>query len=145
VISRLKKEGPKQPPDVLTRQICEALDAESRAEFGRAIEARWLDTGAKAGQKWSVYQLALTATDEDIERIAPTLEALSSEGSYRRAQWYLDVFERIDSQVARDWIFDICAYGPADGAIQRHAEAQIDRLVSAAGTTRAEFYETLDM
>lgn len=145
LIARLRMEGPDEPPNAVTLEVCEGIERASLHNLGNVIEATWLARGAKASHKWALYQLAITGKDEDIDRIGPTLEELASSGSWRRAQWYLDVFERIGTPRARDWIYDAHAYAPGGSALYRHATEILERMIEASTLSHEDYYATIDM
>ena len=145
LIARFRKEGPNDPINDLTRDVCQGITAESLLELGQNIEAAWLASGAKASHKWALYQLALTVHDEDIDRIGPTLLDLVSSNNWRRAQWYLDVFERIGSRRAKDWIYDTHAYASSGSALQTYATEQLERLIEESGLSHRAYYDQVDM
>ena len=145
LIARLRMEGPGDPPNPITLEVCQGLEEASFHRLGQLIEEAWLGSGAKASHKWALYQLALTGQDEDIDRIGPTLEELASSGNWRRAQWYLDVFERIGTARARDWIYDAHAYAPGGSALYRHATEILERQVEQSGLSYEDYYANIDM
>ncbi len=141
LIGRLKKEHERQDP--VAWGLRPHLDSASALAFGTAIYDAWQKKGGKAADKWALYQMALFADDAWVHGIAPRLDNLSSAGKHAFAGWMLEVFARLDTQTARDWI-GYWADHALTGGLMRKAVGQLGALAEAAGVSAQDIRATLN-
>ena len=135
LIGRLKKEH--ERPDGLVADVVQHLDPASAAAFGEALFQQWEAAGAKARDKWALYQLGQVASDDWIHGTAPALAVMSDRGRHAQAGWHLDVYARLGTTAALDWIAFWADHAVTAG-LRKKAMEQLGELAAARGVSEQE-------
>ena len=114
----------------------------TRDAFARRIFDAWLVAGADAKNKWALVALGLLGDDAAALHLAPLVRAWPGEGLHQRAVLGIDALAAIGTETAVVQIVGIAQklWFPA---LKRRAEAVLEVLAQARGTTRADLEDSV--
>jgi len=124
------------------RDIKEACDADSLAEFAWDLFQAWLLAGAPTKQKWAFLMLGFFGNDACARMLTPLIRSWPGEAAHARAVTGLDVLGEIGSDVAMMMLHGIAQRVKFKG-LQERARQKMDQIAEARGLTADELADRL--
>lgn len=131
-----------EEPHALALALREHATPDARDAFARRIFDAWLMAGGDAKQKWALVALGLLGADAAAVHLAPLVRVWPGEGLHQRAVLGIDALAAIGTETAVVQIVGIAQklWFPA---LKMRAEAMLEVLAQARGTTRADLEDSV--
>jgi predicted DNA-binding WGR domain protein len=123
-------------------QLREAFTARSLDAFGLAVCQTWLALDGSSKQSWALQSLAEIGGDGVVRALTPKIRKWPGESAVKRAQWGLDVFAQIGTDLALMNIYSI-SQKIKYKSLKAHASELVERIASERGLTQVELGDRL--
>ena len=120
----------------------EALDPESRKQFGWNLFESWIEEGADPKEQWAMLALGLLGDDDTARQLTPLIRAWPGQNANARAVSALSVLTAIGTDVALMHLNGIAQKVKFKG-LQDKAREKIAELAEARGLTAEELEDRL--
>ncbi|URM94205.1 DUF4132 domain-containing protein [Actinomadura madurae] len=125
-----------------TRELKEACEPDSLAEFGWALFEQWLGAGNPSKDGWALRQLGRTGDDETVRRLTPVIRAWPGAGGHKNAVNGLGVLAEIGSDVALMHLHGIAQKVKFKG-LQYEAQQRIRQVAERLGLSTEQLADRL--